>query len=311
MSSLPEENHLDLFIAVISVIMLVVLLIAVYIEMKYMRPKRREEIELALTKDDAYNALSSTTAVSASLRGMGKNTSSADALLVKAQSEYDRGDYVKAMATTKAARDLLVNAKDEKLFEEAPNPHDADAIEGDGEKEEKGEDKTVHDARQLPPNYLESKFLIETTKEELGKAKAENKEVGQAEAFLCESEKCFGAEDYSGAFRCCMKARRSLAGKPVEATSPTQTVVAELSDKDLLQEQGEVNAKSVVGPQGTAPSGNFMDDKCPVCKAPMKGDDNFCPKCGHKVVKHLKCDKCSSPLSSDDSFCRKCGARVD
>lgn len=283
---------------VLLAILFVVLLVAIYLEFKYLRPKRRDDIEIALTQDDAYNAITSTKAVSNSLRGMGKQTGPADAMLLKAEMEYERKDYVKAIATAKAARDMLLQAKDVEVFEEKkPQPAHGMEVEGAEEPatEEKAEEVSVHDVKKLPPNYLESKFLIETTKEDLEKAKAADRECSEAEASLSESERCFDDKDYSGALRCCMKAKRSLAGKGKEA-------VAEKSAPPVPSEPAKQKAtQKEVAPVGV---------KCQKCGALANDDDNFCPKCGGKIERKENCGKCGTPISPDDEYCRKCGEKL-
>jgi hypothetical protein len=280
-------------------VLFVVLLVAIYLEFKYLRPRRRDDIEMVLTQDDAYNAITSTKAVSNSLKGMGKQTGLADAMLLKAEMEYERKDYVKSIATAKAARDALLQAKDVEVFEEKPQPSPGMAVESEEEPapEEKTEDKTVHEVKKLPPNYLESKFLIETTKEDVEKAKEAGRDCSDAEMNLSESEKCFENKDYSAALRCCMKAKRSLAGKGKEAAAP---------ERPAEQPVPSEPAKTEVPEKETTSTGV----RCQKCGATANEDDNFCPKCGSKIERQDNCRKCGTPISLDDAFCRKCGEKL-
>ena len=140
--------------------MFVILIFAIYFELKYMRPKRRKDIEGVIERDEAYNALSTSLAIASSLKGMGKDTRDADMVLIRAQMEFDRNDYAKVVGTTKAARELMINARDtlqiapELVKEEVPVDEEAD----------QPEEKTVHEAKKLHENSLEPKFQISTIK---------------------------------------------------------------------------------------------------------------------------------------------------
>jgi len=291
---------------VLLVILSIVLLVAIYLEFKYLRPKRRDDIELVLKQDDAYNAISSTKAVSASLKTMGKDTVQADALMLKADMEYDRKDYVKAIATAKAARDLLIRAKDVEVFEERPQPtHGMDApYEDEPVPEQKVEEKTVHEIKKLPPNYLESKFLIETTKEDIEKAKAADRDCSVSEAHLSESEKCFEDKDYAGALRCCMKAKRALEGRSSGQSGAESAIKPKAPEKETVEAlPAEPRPQETQAPE-------VAGTTCQKCGASANEDDNFCPKCGNKIVRQVNCGKCGSPVTPDDTFCRKCGEKL-
>lgn len=283
---------------ILLAILFVVLLVAIYLEFRYLRPKRRDDIEIALTQDDAYNAITSTKAVSSSLKGMGKQTAPADALLLKADMEYERRDYVKAIATAKAARDVLLQAKDVEVFEDKPRPAHGMEVESEDEPipEQIAEEKTVHDVKKLPPNYLESKFLIETTKEDVEKARSAGRDCSEAEASLNESERCFEGKDYTAALRCCMKAKRSLAGKGMDVpAAPQAAAAARREPTDVKATENVMSAAGV---------------KCQKCGAMANDDDNFCPKCGSKVDGQKKCRGCGAQMSPEDEFCRKCGEKL-
>jgi RNA polymerase subunit RPABC4/transcription elongation factor Spt4 len=273
-------------------VIFVILIISLFIELKYMRPKRRNDIEGVIERDHAYNALSTSTAISASLKGMGKDTRDAEMMLVRAQMEFDRKDYAKVVGTTKAARELMINARD--TFQIAPEP--AKVVAQVDEEEVKPDEKTVHEAKKLPENYLESKFLINTTK---------------VERHLADAEKCFESGRYGDAVRICMQARRSLTGKQPSEHNAHTTSIADISSdvgKNIVTEP-RIDMEQKVPEKG--PETHIDALTCAKCGSPLTSDDEFCGKCGTKVVQEIACKKCGMKMSSDDAFCRKCGNPLD
>ncbi len=51
--------------------------------------------------------------------------------------------------------------------------------------------------------------------------------------------------------------------------------------------------------------------KCTNCGAPLLDTDQFCSKCGAKVIRERKCPDCGTILRDGTKFCPKCGRRVE
>lgn len=49
---------------------------------------------------------------------------------------------------------------------------------------------------------------------------------------------------------------------------------------------------------------------CTECGARLSEEDQFCPKCGAKVIKKRRCPDCGALLRQDNKFCPKCGRLV-
>jgi HEPN domain-containing protein len=286
---LVEGSPLDTINAVLMVVLVVILVITLYVEFKFMRPKRKDDIVKVLDRDDAYNSLTNTSAVALSLRNVGKDTSRAEVLLEKAKMEYDRKDYAKVMVTTKQAREALMVAQDKDLL--------LDPIEEVGSviplayTANDDQDTGVNEVKKLPPNYLESKFLIAAVQSEIDAARA-TKDVSQAEQFLEDARRHFDTKDYSASLTCSMKARRDLeGGAPVAITAAAAETEA-VKMPSSMKEQ--------------APTA----DSCPKCGAEITKDDQFCGSCGERSDRPALCPECKAPLRPNDVFCRKCGKRT-
>jgi hypothetical protein len=285
-----EGSPLDTINAVLMVVLVVILVITLYVEFKYMRPRRKDDIVKVLDRDEAYNSLTNTSAVALSLRNIGKDTSRAEVLLEKAKMEYDRKDYAKVMVTTKQARETLMNAKDQDLPLDPAD--DVGAVVPLAYAALDDQDTGVNEAKKLPQNYLESKFLIASVQSEIDAARA-TKDVSQAEQFMEDARRHFEAKDYSASLTCSMKARRNLeGGAPVAIAATGAAEVGAAKMPSSMKEQ--------------AP----MVDSCPKCGADLTKDDQFCGSCGERSAKPTLCPECSTPLRPNDTFCRKCGKRV-
>ncbi|MFA5313235.1 MAG: zinc ribbon domain-containing protein [Methanomassiliicoccales archaeon] len=254
-----------------------------------MRPKRQDEIEAVLTKDQAYNALMNAKAVANSLKVMGKDTREAEVIIERAEMNYEQRDYVKTIAVAKASKDALLAAKDMPIPEKAPES---------SEPQEEGpvlEDKTVHDVKKLPQNFVESKFLLATTLSDIEKMEKE-RNVDEARSMLAEAQASFDAGDYTASVKSCMRAKRSLAGSPSERP-PAGGAVTDVS-----------TMKAVQGQPGTMKERPAA--RCAKCGEMLLDDDRFCGRCGTEVVHPIICSRCGNELAQDDAFCRKCGQKL-
>ncbi len=279
-----EGVHLDTINAILMGVLVIILVITLYVEFKFMRPKRKDDMVMVLDRDDAYNSLTNTSAVALSLRNVGKDTTKAEVLLEKAKMEYDRKDYAKVMATTKLARDSLMVAPEKDL------PIDLDEVDGPTDTfiDVAEDDSNVHDVKKLPQNYLESRFLISSVQSEIDSARG-TKDVSAAEAQLNEAKVDFEAANYNAALTHSMKARKTLEGLVV-------TTAVATPEMEVAKVAAVVKAPEI--------------DQCDKCGAELTKDDQFCGSCGEKSGKPTTCPHCNGPLKPTDTFCRKCGKKV-
>jgi hypothetical protein len=272
----------------------IVLVIALFIQFRFLRPKRDDAIEKALDRDDAYNAMTTAQAVSNALRDKGRDTKEADRLLVEAELAYNRGDYLKCTDASKRAKDYLTIAPMAKpdfapLSEDKPEPSDKPLPE----------QPKISEVKKLPQNYLESKFMINTAADHIEKGRSEGKDVTASVCLLDEARMAFDCKDYDTAFRKSLKAKKVAeeTAEPdpdsiVEVAMPVRTVeVIKPAHEEVAQEH-----------PGAA--------SCAKCGTEARDDDNFCAKCGTPIVRRRLCSQCGAELSEDDLFCRKCGAEA-
>ncbi len=50
---------------------------------------------------------------------------------------------------------------------------------------------------------------------------------------------------------------------------------------------------------------------CTKCGAGLRESDQFCPKCGTRVIKEMRCPDCGAALREGTKFCHKCGSMVE
>jgi hypothetical protein len=284
-------NDFDLILIVILGIALV---IALFIEFRYLRPKKDDAIEKALDRDDAYNAMTTAQAVSNALRDKGRDTKEADRLLVEAELAYNRGDYLKCIDASNRAKDYLVTAPMAKpeftpLSGDKPEPADQPLPE----------QPKISEVKKLPLNYLESKFMINTAADHIEKGRSEGKDVTASVCLLDEARMAFDCKDYDTAFRKSLKAKRAAE----ETAGPVSDRIVEVAIP--------VKAGQTVKPAEKEASPYVpVAASCAKCGAEARDDDNFCAKCGAPIERRLLCSKCGVDLSPDDLFCRKCGAEA-
>jgi hypothetical protein len=226
------------------------------LELKYLRSRKQVKLDVAIERDDAYNAVSTTRAVADSLRQNGRDTSEADILIYKAENAYDRREFLNAIELAGKARTMLMSCKEKDLISMPPSAPT------------KGENVEVpsNHVRKMPANYLESKFMIDSVRCLVPDASDEVKE--EAAGCLDRAQTCFENEDYSEALSEAMRAKRMLTpSTPVPEKSYPSTVVK-------------------LGPTGKAPpvaEGPKISPSCPSCHAEISSDDVFCRKCGARL----------------------------
>jgi Double zinc ribbon len=278
----------------------IILAIALFIQFRYLRPRRDDAIEMALNRDDAYNALTTAQAVSSALKDKGRDTKEADLLLVEAELAYNRGDFLKCTDASKRAKEYLAVAP-MAIVDFTTTPETST----DQPNEPLPEQPKISEARKLPPNYLESKFMIATAADEIERNRSEGKNVTASVCLLDEAKMAFDCKDYNVALRKSLKAKKS-AEAPTEPApnKPVEIIKLEKAPEPVLPER--TVAKETENPPATKAN----QDRCASCGTSARDDDNFCAKCGKPIERKRLCANCGAELSEDDVFCRKCGTEV-
>ena len=305
------------------IILLIILGIAVFVEFKYIRGKKDESIDRALNKDEAFNALNTTQAVSRALKDKGRDTGPAEMELLRASLACDRRDYLECIESVKKAK-MLLDAAPFVAFEEEPKkfPIKNEPADQEEEEEEEGQEHAnIGETRKLPPNYLESKFMIVTAGDEIERSRSEGKDVTASVCLLDEAKMAFECKEYDVALRKSLKAKKgtgagseTIERKVSEIAPPTKMIMKDIAEEpsDMVRcEKCGVKAKD--DDNFCAKCGNPIERKqsCPNCGAEVSEEDVFCRKCGTGVKTAYRCPKCGSVATDDDPVCVKCGARFE
>jgi ribosomal protein L40E len=260
-------------------ILSVVLIIVIYFELRIMRKRFKRDYEEDIAEDSTYNHILATKAASEAVARQGRDTSRADALLLKAEVEFKNGDYRKADDTVNAAKDSLAQAR-EKLLAMAEAPEAPD--EGAQEQE------SVHAVKKLPKDYLEAKFMISKAGDEIDSAQKEGRDVVEATKMLEEARTAFAADDYTLALKKSINSQKWIGQKlPDTVPAPAEVSKTIVAEKPHYLEQA-------------------AEQKCK-CGNVLSPDDNFCRRCGAKVPRPYDCPGCGDRVEPDDQFCRRCG----
>jgi len=199
-----------------TLILLVVVAIAAVVallELRFLKGRKQVKMDAAIERDDAYNAVSTTKAVADSLRQNGRDTTEADILIYQAENAYDRREFLNAIELAGRARNALLTCKQKDLIS-MPEPSPA---------KEESQEVPSNQVRKLPANCLESKFMIDTVRGMVPDACDE----ARAEATACidRAQACYDSEDYNGALREAMRAKRLLTPSAPAAEKNSSSVL--------------------------------------------------------------------------------------
>lgn len=226
------------------------------------KPKKRRKESKVLqavdedTDSDAiFNSIVSTKRIASDLKLRGISTGRAEELLGQARIDYDSGYADAASMKVNEAKDILMRAKrewDEKtgfdVVTSTPSPKKTgggyrptiDLIAEDQEvgrpEEEFPELKKA--VEKKPDNYLPSKFTLSLAERALEAAETEGKDVSEARHLLLEAKKCFGDEDYDGAFKGALNCKR-LAEAAMGIAGAEDGSGETISDLAVLSTEGE------------------------------------------------------------------------
>jgi hypothetical protein len=265
-------------------ILSVALIIVVYIELRYIRKRWKKDYDEDIVEDEAYNHILSTKAASESISRQGKDTSRADALLLRAEMEFKSGDYRKADETVKAARDSLAQSRDKLLAM-------ADSQEREPEAEEVAQE-SVHAVKKLPKDFLEAKFMISKAEDDIAAAQKEGRDVVEATKMLDEAKNAFSADDYTLALKKALNSQKWIGQKVPQAEEPLEPLKAGAGEAVVAEKPHYLESPAA--------------KKCK-CGNTLATDDNFCRRCGEKVPRAYDCPGCGDRVEPEDQFCRRCG----
>jgi len=276
---------LEMTVAILSV-GIAVLVIVLYLEVRYMKSRRKDKVDVALVRDDAYNALMTTQAVSRALKDQGRDTKEADLLLLKAEAAYERHDYLVCKGLAEDARSVLRKTKVAERSETVEELVSAPLTEPATD-----EAPPIKEIKKLPQNYLESKFMIETARMCIETARQQGIDVADAEGTLAAARECYDRTEYTEALKNALRAKKTAEGQKtvpkIEARPP-----------EIMREETRA---PVVTPTEAA---------CKSCGQSVDEIDNFCRKCGAAIVRVPKCPACGLDVDGNDAFCRRCGAKL-
>jgi ribosomal protein L40E len=276
---------------IVIAIVVVVLAIVTYLEMKYLRKSargrrvrgRKRDQELP---DEAHNTLITTKAIVATMERGGIRSEEVDRLMREAQTAYNGRNY-------RVTIDLTTQAKNRLMVIKGAQATKGDLAKLDTVLTPAGEEPTTKEVlqKEFPPNMAQSRFAISLAESSIERARGEGRDVTRAEAFLAAAKSRFDAQDFSGALGVARQAEKSARGEAVDATPLSPPPAA------------------ATGPPAS-PVAEVGKSACPSCGASLRPDDTFCRKCGTKVVL-TACSHCGAELLAADVFCRKCGTRIE
>jgi tetratricopeptide (TPR) repeat protein len=275
---------------IILAVLGIILAIVIFFELRYFRRKRKERVDVKIHKDDAYNSIMTAKAVAEALKTRGRVSREANLLIIEAEAAFQRGNHLYALESINKAKDLLKNAK-----EEHADPVASIAAKVGGKGVEEKCEVPFQEARKLPKNYLESKFIICSVRDILEQSGAEQRNA-DAEESLRQADEAFQKEDYTEALKLALRAKRALDGG-AEAIGPIENKPV---TTDAQVERLPPQPRSLKEPS----------KNCVRCGASLTEEDVYCRKCGLKVDRSPKCAACGEKLAEDDIFCRKCGNQV-
>ncbi len=202
----------DIVIAV--VILVIVLAVITFLEIKYLRgamTKRRiRTAEKSDLPDRAHNAILTCKAISSTLGASGIVTADADDVIREAEIAYRNRNYHVVLELADRAKGILKSqkAKHDKIGDLARLERARASGSGEATTKEVLQ-------KELPPNYMQAKFTISLAEERIAAAREAGRSTTEAEGLLRTARANFEANDYEGALRLAVRSRRSADGEAV------------------------------------------------------------------------------------------------
>jgi ribosomal protein L40E len=275
---------------ILTFVLLIALAVAVFFEIRFIRSRRKKGPDTSGI-DEIYNQVITTRAISQTMKRKGNQTKDADMLIIEAEAAYDRGNYQAARSAIERAKEALAASKPMPagIEEEPQHPIQEPKFERSGPDVPYIEPgyEVPFQAVKLPKDFVESKFMISSLRDEAAKQKTEGSDVSLAESNLDQAQQLFDQERYTESLKFAMKAKHALE-EPAKQI-PRSPAVEKI-------------------PVEAPPQKNL--GYCRNCNALVDESDTFCRRCGTKIEKIPRCPSCGSEVASGDVFCRKCGNQL-
>jgi len=250
-------------------------------------------------EDEAYNQLNLLRGLMKAMRAKGRDVSKAAAMVRVAAEAFEDGDYNKVLEMADDIKHALLTspesfpggsagATEEKkdiLTEPAVTPASND------EKET----PMMVLKREKPPNYLESKFMLQKAETVLTEEEKKGNDVSRQRELLIQGRTAFENKDYTAALSYAIRVMREF--------DPSMFTPVETKDEG---EKPEEKAQDVT-PEKMKPPVTPEEKKCDSCGSICDPEDSFCYNCGSPLLR--KC-VCGRPIRNQDRFCRGCGKKV-
>ncbi len=303
MIAMMDEVTITVALLTLAVVLMVVVYIMLVLTKKNKLRKLKDDRD---PKDIAYNQMQMLKSMINVLKDKGYNTASGESMLQKAQKAYNAESYAECIEIVESAKRMIYRLKNENnIVEDRVSPQVEKEMEIIKKIDSTSENSDLPTPlreleKDLPQNFLQSKFEIRVVEEKL--LKYEDGDIKEAAMlYLSKAKDAFKNKEYTDALRLAIKSNRIIDTGEIpepehDATStdaptpppPTKEVV------NILEEEEEVKAEL----------------HCPQCGAVVRPEDKFCWNCGAKLVYHYKCPNCGAEVSSEDKFCRNCGYKL-
>lgn len=276
-------------IAAASITLIIVF--AIYLEIRFLRRKRTAKLETANVDDEAYNAMITTKAIASSMERSGIRSLEAMELIRRAEVALKAG-------SNRAALDYLASAKGIMMQERKRHREMGDLAKlpktetAPAAPEETTKEKLQ---KELPKNYLQAKFMLGFAQRTIDQRLSEGGEVGEATRLIALARQEFDSKDYDSSLKHGVEARRAA-----------EELVIEIKDTRVIAREADTSPAMGM-PPGVEISVSSL--RCRSCGADLSIDDMFCRKCGVKVEMAV-CPSCGTKPTAGDAFCRKCGVAL-
>ncbi len=308
-----------------------------WFEIKAIQKKKLERLKnrkYGTTREEAYNAVTTTKNLISVFSSRGVNTAKAESILIMARQHLEDRDFSGAKRYAGMARNALMEAKKEyEEREEENGPEDepeasaTPATVPELEKYEVNEPEEVEDSASLtytgtkllsekfPPNYLEARFTMTSAGEMIEEAEERGDDMTLARHFLTRAEEHFEAGRLSQSLAYAVKSRKAVEGSEILVSQHEMDEISEMFDEELIamvkvhEKRGE-HEEAAEEEEEMPRGGATQENACPKCGHPVEDGDRFCPNCGEKIVVTRYCPQCGFKAREGDRFCRNCGARL-
>ena len=296
---------------ILSVVLIVVMILVVYYELRVMRGKAKTVRAVNLRKDEAHNAILTTRSVIDVVERDGTDVGSARVVFNRARDAMARGDFDGATELCESARIELMKCRqpsEVRARKQAPPAASVDDLEKLAEEIVKSDRRPStadsYKGTKLPVNedsgYMSAKFEITAAKGDMGSAAERGKDVSKAKPLLKMADSEFEAGNYPRALSLAVKARKELGNAVADDTIPlmkrkSAPLAGECVEDVTTMSEAQERAAVL---------------KCESCSSMVLPDDVFCGHCGASVIEERVCPECGRRSDPKDKFCRKCGASL-